>query len=342
MIRLPNALWSICTALVLIWGTNAYAGAYDGFKVMQKNNCNACHDLTGEVGLKTAGLWRKGPALYYAGNKYNQSWVEKWLQNPTRIRPAGNFYLDHAQTGKKWDTLRKDSLEAHIRLSAKDAKNVAIALAEFRAKSNLVKAEKHDPELTSGSMGDLMFDKVNGCMACHSIEPGYGGLSGPEVYTAGERLKPEYMLSFIRDPQVWNHKTWMPTRELSEENMQKIVNYIISLGGESAKADTTGFSEQSAAKNYRVYCMQCHGISGKGAGINARDMAVPPRNHGEAKYLVARTDAELFKAIKEGGVALNKSALMPPWGETLSDSEIDDLVVHIRKLCKCKHEGVKR
>ncbi|MDQ6955435.1 MAG: c-type cytochrome [Mariprofundaceae bacterium] len=342
MIRLPSVLWRVCIAFVLLWSSNAYAGAYDGFKAIEKNNCSSCHNLTGQVGLKTASLWRKGPALYYAGSKYNQRWVEKWLQNPTRIRPSGIFYLDHAQTGKKWDTLRKDSLEPHVRLNAKDARNVAMALAEFTANSALIRTEKHDSSISAGAMGDLMFDKVNGCMACHSIEPGYGGLSGPELYTAGERLKPEYMLSFIRSPMEWNRKTWMPTRALSEENMQKLVNYIISLGEGSNKADTAGFSEQSAAKNYRVYCMQCHGISGKGAGINARDMAVPPRNHGAAKYLVARTDKELFKAIKEGGLALNKSALMPPWGGTLSDSEIEDLVVHIRKLCKCKHNGVKK
>jgi len=30
---------------------------------------------------------------------------------------------------------------------------------------------------------------------------------------------------------------------------------------------------------------------------------------------------------------------MPPWGDTFTDNEIKDLVKHLRKLCKCKHEG---
>lgn len=337
-----RTLWAICAGIILLWGANAYAGAYDGFKVIEKSNCKSCHNITGEIGLKTAGLWRKGPALYYAGSKYNQHWLEKWLQNPTQIRPAGVYYLDHAQAGVKWDSIRRDSLEPHARLSAVDAKNVAMALVQLRSKNALIKSEHYDPTISAGALGDMMFNKVNGCMSCHSIEPGYGGLSGPELYTAAERLKPEYMLSIIRDPQAWNHRTWMPTRDLSEEDMQKTVNYIISLSDTGNKSGVQHFAEQSAAKNYRMYCMQCHGISGKGAGVNARDMAVPPRNHSNAKYLKARTNEELFKAIKEGGLAVNKSGLMPPWSKTLSDIEITDLVKHIRKLCKCKYEGSKK
>jgi len=332
-----RTLSTVGAAITLLWSVNATAGAYDGFKVMEKQQCASCHNISGEIGIKTAGLWRKGPDLYYAGNKYNQHWLETWLQHPTQIRPAGTFYLDHAQTGKKWDTIRHESFKAHVVLSALDAKNVAIALSELRTKNSLIKAEHHDSTITAGPMGDLMFNKVNGCMACHSIEKGYGGVSGPELYTAAERLKPEYMLSVIRDPEAWNHRTWMPTRELSEEDKQKLVNYIISL--DTNKKDISDFTAQSSARNYRMYCMQCHGISGKGSGINSRDMAVQPRNHSDAKYLKTRTDAELFKAIQQGGLSVNKSALMPPWGSTLSDADIKGLVKHVRKLCKCKYKG---
>ncbi|MDQ6965232.1 MAG: cytochrome c [Mariprofundales bacterium] len=91
-------------------------------------------------------------------------------------------------------------------------------------------------------------------------------------------------------------------------------------------------------ENYRVYCMQCHGISGTGTGVNSRDMAVKPRNHTDGKYMEARSDQDLFNVIKDGGPAINKSALMPAWGDVFSDDEIRDLVKHLRKLCRCKHE----
>jgi len=96
---------------------------------------------------------------------------------------------------------------------------------------------------------------------------------------------------------------------------------------------------ESAADNYRTYCMQCHGMQGNGMGANIQDMSVQPRDHTDAKSMGARTDAELFKVIKEGGLAINKSALMPPWDSTFTDNEINDLVKYLRMMCKCKQPG---
>jgi cytochrome c oxidase cbb3-type subunit 3 len=95
-------------------------------------------------------------------------------------------------------------------------------------------------------------------------------------------------------------------------------------------------AKETAADNYRAYCVQCHGMQGNGNGINVRDMSVVPRDHTDAKAMSARSDESLFKVIKEGGSSISKSVLMPPWGGTLSDEEIKDLVQHLRMLCKCK------
>ncbi len=94
---------------------------------------------------------------------------------------------------------------------------------------------------------------------------------------------------------------------------------------------------ETAADNYKTYCVQCHGMEGNGKGINIRDMSVIPRDHTDAKSMSARSDDDLFKVIKEGGASIDKSILMPPWGSTFSDEEIRDLVQHLRTLCKCKY-----
>lgn len=95
-------------------------------------------------------------------------------------------------------------------------------------------------------------------------------------------------------------------------------------------------AKESAADNYRAYCVQCHGMQGNGKGVNIKDMAVQPRDHTDAKAMSGRSDETIFKAIKEGGPAIDKSVLMPAWSDTLDDEEIKDLVKHIRELCKCK------
>jgi len=92
---------------------------------------------------------------------------------------------------------------------------------------------------------------------------------------------------------------------------------------------------EPAANNYRTYCVQCHGLAGNGQGINIKDMSVQPRDHTDAKAMSGRSDEMIFKVIKEGGPSIDKSVLMPPWGDTLSDDEIRDLVGYLRKLCKC-------
>ena len=95
-------------------------------------------------------------------------------------------------------------------------------------------------------------------------------------------------------------------------------------------------AQETAADNYRAYCMQCHGLQGNGKGVNIRDMSATPRDHTDAKSMSTRSDEGLFKVIKEGGSSISKSILMPPWGGTLSDEEIRDLVQYLRVLCKCK------
>ncbi len=95
----------------------------------------------------------------------------------------------------------------------------------------------------------------------------------------------------------------------------------------------------SAEENYKWYCSQCHGLSGKGDGINVtKDMAVTPRNHASAADMSKLSDADLTNAIADGGPANSKSPLMPPFGKTLTSDEIKDLVAYLRKLCNCTYQ----
>lgn len=223
----------VALALVLALGVcPARAIAEDGMAILNAQ-CASCHDLKGPAPTTLAGLWqRKGPDLFYAGNKYRQSWVESWLQNPKRIRPAGMFYMDHIKPGEKRDVVDESTLVEHIKLNQKDAASVAAALASLEPHRALIDVEKSDPNLSPGPLGEMMFDKFFGCMACHQIEPGFGGLSGPEVYTAGLRLRPEFMLSYIRSPQAWDPKIWMPNKHVPDDSMQKLVNYMLELSKE--------------------------------------------------------------------------------------------------------------
>jgi cytochrome c oxidase cbb3-type subunit 3 len=91
----------------------------------------------------------------------------------------------------------------------------------------------------------------------------------------------------------------------------------------------------NAVRNYNTYCVQCHGVERNGKGINSKYMSVQPRDHSDAKGMIDIPDNELFKAIKEGGLSVNKSVLMPAWGDVLSDAEVNELVAYLRHVCNC-------
>lgn len=206
-----------------------------GEKIL-KERCSSCHNLTGPEPATLGELrGRKGPDLFYAGNKYRAEWITEWLQSPQRLRPAGVFYPDHVKLGEEGDEIDATSFSPHPELSKEEAKAVAESLMGFKAKSLLINQGEYKPGKIPLMMGELLFDKFRGCLACHQIEPGYGGLSGPEVYTAADRLQDDYLLSFMRDPQAWNPKTLMPDKHLKESDLQKLVHYLHALKAQGFK-----------------------------------------------------------------------------------------------------------
>jgi len=95
-----------------------------------------------------------------------------------------------------------------------------------------------------------------------------------------------------------------------------------------------------AKQTFDFYCAQCHGVAGDGKGINVtKDFATDPRNFTNKEDMEKRSDDDIRTVIKDGGPSISKSPLMPPWGNTLSAAEVEELLGHIRKLCNCKGKG---
>ena len=91
---------------------------------------------------------------------------------------------------------------------------------------------------------------------------------------------------------------------------------------------------------YDFYCAQCHGLTGKGDGPNVtKDFKTDPRNFTSAADMEKLSDADIKNVIMDGGAAVSKSELMPPWSSTIAEADIDKLAAYIRKLCKCKAKG---
>ncbi len=92
---------------------------------------------------------------------------------------------------------------------------------------------------------------------------------------------------------------------------------------------------KTSAQLYDTYCAQCHGVNRNGKGVNTIGLSVQPRDHSDTAGMSTLPATQMFTAIKGGGAAVNKSALMPAWGSVLTDDEINDMVEYLRHVCKC-------
>ncbi len=88
---------------------------------------------------------------------------------------------------------------------------------------------------------------------------------------------------------------------------------------------------------YEFYCAQCHGLTGKGDGPNVtKDFPVSPRNFVDAAEMNKLSNADIKNVVLDGGPSAGKSPMMPPWGKTLTEEEVDGLVEYLRVLCACE------
>lgn len=83
---------------------------------------------------------------------------------------------------------------------------------------------------------------------------------------------------------------------------------------------------------YVHYCQVCHGDAGAGDGFNAYNLDPHPRDLSDPEFQKKKTDADLRDAIRRGGAGVGLSPLMPPWGHTLSDRQMDYTVLYLRTL----------
>lgn len=90
------------------------------------------------------------------------------------------------------------------------------------------------------------------------------------------------------------------------------------------------------------YCAVCHGETGGGDGFNAYNVQgafhVAPAAFSDSAFMAGLKDSTALEAIRDGGPAVGKSAAMPPYGHTLSASEIADVWNYARSLASPKHE----
>lgn len=142
-----------------------------------------------------------------------------------------------------------------------------------------------------------------------------------------------------------------PSYGLTDSSGQFTTN--ISLGGMAGRYQLTAFSFDKSHKRIELklqeialgyqqtlgrrlndqYCDRCHNAESTVERVSNYDnLEVKPHPFNEGDTLNKMSDADLTAIITHGGPALNKSALMPAWGNTLSKTDIQALISYIRAV----------
>jgi|SRR5579872_475858 len=142
-----------------------------------------------------------------------------------------------------------------------------------------------------------------------------------------------------------------PASGLTDSSGQATTN--VALGGMAGRYQLTAYTLNKAQKSVELkieeialgyqqqmgyqlddkYCARCHNSESSAERVSNYDnLEVKPHPFTEGATLNKMSDAELTAIISHGGPALNKSALMPPYGYTLSKTDIEALIAYIRLI----------
>lgn len=190
----------------------------------EKHGCSSCHRFSVEDSLELP----KAPDLFYAGNKFQQPWLIKFLQAPRVVRKAG------VSTDPEFLNKKSAPAQPHPALPQKDA----LAMADYLMSLTLPDLSRGKVDAVPLTKGNkvrvkILFERNYGCIACHEginlAGQARGGISGPSLANAGNRLTADWVFNWLKTPEKFIARGRMPFFNLDDESAIKLTKYIMSL-----------------------------------------------------------------------------------------------------------------
>jgi len=92
------------------------------------------------------------------------------------------------------------------------------------------------------------------------------------------------------------------------------------------------YRQEEGRRVFYQQCVWCHADATPAGPSNRSNITPDPGLLNDSAVLSKVNDESLHKIIAVGGSGVGKSAMMPPYGATLTDEEIDDVIAYIRVI----------
>ncbi len=103
---------------------------------------------------------------------------------------------------------------------------------------------------------------------------------------------------------------------------------------DSTKLVNLGYQEAQGKRIFYQYCVWCHADATPAGPSNRSNLAPVPPLLNDGDKLNGEGDEFMQNIITLGGSALGKSAMMPPYGKTLSAGEIQAVIAFTRAIAQ--------
>ena len=103
---------------------------------------------------------------------------------------------------------------------------------------------------------------------------------------------------------------------------------------DSTKLIHLGYQESQGKRVFYQYCVWCHADSSPAGPSNRSNLTPVPPLLNDGDKLNGESDEYMQNIITLGGSALGKSAMMPPYGKTLSPTDIKSVIAFTRAIAQ--------
>ena len=224
-----------------------------GRHLLARYGCVNCHT----VKLPDGGSMRAtddAPSLSHVADKTTREWIYAWLKDPQAYAVSATM--------------------PNFKLSDPDARDISAFLI---ANSTPVPgdtlsaggtAQKTPPDPTAGA--SLYGESF--CASCHAVQNAagniVGGDIGPELTRIGNKVKPEWLRAWLRNPRIYDRETAMPHYRFTDQQISLLSVFLQNKADSDLLANVhldAPTPEQIAHGKTLVTeygCASCHEISG--------------------------------------------------------------------------------